>query len=82
MPTASEWERIYDEADRQAIVGLLLTGLECLPAEQLPTVSVKLLWIGIVQIMEATHRQYGDRAKELTCNFRSVGFVLYLERTQ
>lgn len=65
---------LFEEADRQAIIGVLLTGLERLPSEQLPPLEVKLQWIGMVQIMEATHRQHGERAKELTRRFRSVGF--------
>ena len=52
MPNAQEWERLYEEAENQAIVGILLTGLERLPSEQLPPLEVKLQWIGEVQIIQ------------------------------
>lgn len=74
VPNAYEWEQLYDEAERQTVVGLLLGGLERLPANQLPAIGLKLKWIGEVQIMEAKHRMYCQRVVELTRRFRSVGF--------
>ena len=74
VPISREWEEIYEEAERQAIVGLLLSGLESLPLEQLPPLELKLQWIGEVQMMEAEYRTHCERAKELTSRFRSVGF--------
>ena len=72
--STAEWEALYDEAERQTIVGVLLDGLERLPAEQLPPVLVKLQWIGIVRVMEEEYRMHCERAVELTRRFRAVGF--------
>ena len=69
-----EWEALYDEAERQAIVGVLLGGLEHLPDEQLPSLELKLQWIGLVQIMEAEYRLHVERTWELAERFRTVGF--------
>lgn len=74
MPNGCEWEGIYDEAERQAVVGILLSGLERLPPEQLPPIDLKLEWIGEVQIDEATYRLHCKRAEELSSRFRAVGF--------
>ena len=74
VPNAREWEAMYDEAERQAVVGVLLDGLERLPDEQLPPLEVKLQWIGEVQMMEAEYRQHLEKAVELTSRFRAVGF--------
>ena len=74
VPSAREWERIYDEAERQAIVGLLLSGLESLPEGQLPPLELKLQWIGEVQMMEAEYKTHCERAAELTRRLRTVGF--------
>ena len=74
VPSSREWEALYDEAERQAIVGVLLGGLERLPEEQLPPLEVKLQWIGMVQMMEAEYRQHVERSKELASRFRAVGF--------
>ena len=74
VPSAREWEEVYEEADRQAIVGLLLSGLESLPLEQLPPLEVKLQWIGMGQMMEAEYKLHCEKAVELTRRFRAVGF--------
>lgn len=74
VPNAHEWGAMYNEAERQAVVGVMLSGLERLPAEQLPPIEVKLQWIGMVQMIEAEYRLHCERAVELTRRFRSVGF--------
>ena len=74
VPSAVEWEALYEEAERQAVVGVLLGGLERLPEEQWPPLELKLQWIGEVQMMEAEYRTHCERAKELTRRFRSIGF--------
>ena len=62
VPSAREWERLYDETDRQAVIGVLLDGLERLPAEQLTPAPVKLQWIGMVQMMEAEYKMQCEKA--------------------
>lgn len=74
VPSAREWGALYDEAERQAVVGVLLGGLERLPEEQLPPLEVKLQWIGEVQMMEAEYRQHVERSRELAEKVRAVGF--------
>ena len=72
-PSEREWDALYNEAEMQAVVGLLLTGLERLPAEQLPPLEVKLQWIGMAQMMEAEYKVHCERAAELTAQFRDAG---------
>ncbi len=74
VPNAQEWEKLYEEAENQAIVSILLTGLERLPAEMLPPLELKLQWIGMAQVMEAEYRLHCERAAELSVQFRDVGF--------
>ena len=74
VPSSSEWASLYDEAERQAVVGILFDGLECIPPEQLPPVEIKLQWIGMAQLMESTYRLHNERAVELTRRFRAAGF--------
>ena len=74
VPNAREWQALYDEAERQAVVGVLLGGLERLPNEQLPPLDLKLQWIGETQMMEAEYRQHCKRVVELSSRFRAVGF--------
>ena len=37
IPSEKEWEEIYEEADRQAVIGILPHGIGRLPAEQRPS---------------------------------------------
>lgn len=63
VPSVREWEAVYDEAERQAVVGVFLEGLQwCIVHDEgcmanLP-IDLKLQWIGEVQMMEAEYRQH------------------------
>lgn len=74
MPSAAEWGQLFEEAERQAVAGVMLDGLERLPAEQWPPLEVKLEWIGEVQVLEAASQQNLKRTKELVSRFLAVGF--------
>lgn len=74
IPNARDWAALYNEAELQAIVGVLLDGLERLPDDQLPPLEVKLQWIGMVQVMEAKYRLHSERVAELVTQFRGAGF--------
>ena len=65
VPSLYEWEAVYEEAEKQAIVGLLLTGLERLPSESLPPLELKLQWIGEVQMIEAQNKEMDERCVEV-----------------
>lgn len=52
IPTAEEWEEIYEESGRQAVTGILLHGIDRLPAEQRPPQIILLQWIGEGQMIE------------------------------
>lgn len=52
VPSALEWESILDEARRQAVDGIMVSGLERLPDNQRPPQMILLQWIGICQRIE------------------------------
>lgn len=79
VPNAEEWSALYDEAERQAILGALLEGLQrCMVHDSRLMVNLpqelKLQWIGMVQMMEAEYKVHCERASELTSRFRAGGF--------
>ena len=41
VPTAVEWEEMYDEAVRQAVASLMVSAIERLPEEQSPPIDIK-----------------------------------------
>ena len=56
VPSTPEWERVFEEAQRQAVTGVLVSGIEELPDEQRPPKALLLQWIGVCQQIEAQNR--------------------------
>lgn len=52
MPSTIEWNNLFSEAQRQAVVGIMVTGLERLPENQRPPKMLLLQWIGLCQQIE------------------------------
>lgn len=52
VPSAVEWQGLYDEAQRQAVAGILACGIERLPKEQQPPQTILLQWIGLTLQIE------------------------------
>lgn len=74
VPTDVEWQQIFNEAQRQAVTGVLVNGLEKLPEHQRPPKVLLLQWIGLVQLNETAYKLHCNRAKELTSLFSMAGF--------
>lgn len=72
-PSAEEWTEIYAESERQAVTGLLIHGIDRLPAEQRPSKVLLLQWIGVGQMIEQRNHLLNDRCKELLSNLTSAG---------
>lgn len=73
VPSAAEWGRLFEEAERQAVVGVMLGGLERLPDEQWPPFELKLEWIGESQTIEAQNKLLNAEAQRLTEIFAAEG---------
>lgn len=73
VPSEAEWEVLFLEAQRQCVVGVLLDGVEHLPAEQLPYKQMLLQWIGLGQITDNAYSLQCNRAKELTERMGALG---------
>ena len=72
-PSDAEWICLFQVAQKQAIVGVLLGGLERLPKEQLPSQNILLQWVGLAQMNDVTYSIHCKRAKELTNKFAVQG---------
>lgn len=73
-PSTDEWETLCQESKRQAVVGVMVDGLECLPQEQRPPKEVLLLWIGLAQMNESNYQLHFGHAKELTTRLETAGY--------
>ena len=56
VPLPAEWDAVYDEAERQAVEGIMLAGLEHLPGNQRPLQYILLQWIGVCQQIESQNK--------------------------
>lgn len=73
-PDAAEWNRIQDLAVKQTLVGVLMDGLDRLPAEQRPPKSFLLKWIGLTQYIEQQNAVMDIRTREVVSGLENDGF--------
>ena len=73
VPSAKMWAVIFDTAEKQSLTGVLLAGLEKLPAAQRPPQGLLLDWIGIQQMVVSTNKNQDRRSKELYEWFKEKG---------
>jgi hypothetical protein len=74
LPTSEEWMRLFDEAQRQAVAGVILDGLERLSEQQRPPIDVLLQWIGVTQMIEQQSKNNEKSVKILTEVFKEAGY--------
>lgn len=67
-PTPKEWTDLYYESERQAIIGVMLSGIEKLPKEQRPPSELLLQWIGMGQVI----KQQGHRLNEAVAKLQRL----------
>lgn len=65
VPTVKELASIYEESEKQAVTGLLICGVDKLPANQRPPQPVLLQWIGVWQMTEQRNKTMNARCCEL-----------------
>lgn len=74
VPTVEEWLAIYDEAERQAITGVMVAGLERLPKEQRPHQELLLQWIGISEQIRQGNLSLTKHCKQLQRKVCDLGY--------
>lgn len=83
VPSSKDWEKLYDIAEEQAILGVMFDGLEMLPPEQLPSSSVKLRWIGMAQLLEKSNREMDSAVVDLCekMDFEEIRMMVFKGQT-
>jgi len=69
-----EWEGLYDEAVRQAVVGVAFEGVQKLPKEQWPSQALVFRWLGISEQIKQRNQLLNKRSREITALFAEAGF--------
>lgn len=78
VPTKNEWMALYQESEKQSILGVVLDGLERLPEEQRPPRIDLLQWIGLVQAIEQNTIAMAKASSGAVAYFRGKGFACTL----
>lgn len=73
IPSAKEWQDIYIESERQAVTGILLHGIDKLPAEQRPPQVLLLQWIGIGEQIRVRNTLLNQKCVELISSMTFAG---------
>lgn len=73
-PTFEEWREIYDNATRQALIGVMFSGVERLPAEQRPPREMILPWFMVVSKIEKRNAMMNEACAKVTERFLRDGF--------
>ena len=68
-----QWGELFVEAQRQAIAGVLLHGLDRLPKEQRPPVNLLLQWIGLAQSVQAQNAKMDQLTAQVWGQLKSAG---------
>ena len=76
VPSENEWQRIYEIAAKQSLVGVVLSGIEVIRAKNAELSVPKMLllqWIGEVQVIEQQNKKLNEAAEHLTRIFKNGG---------
>lgn len=75
VPSALEWEGLFTEADKQALIGIIISGLERLPEPQKPPKELLLTWIGITIQIEQQNKLTTPVCKRICQQLEKAGFT-------
>lgn len=73
-PSSYEWKRIYYEAERQAVSGIIVEGIDKLPQAQRPNQQLLLELIGIAEMLRHRNLVLNKRSIEIQQLFAGAGF--------
>ena len=72
VPSLQDWASIYKESERQAILGVMLVGLEKLPDTQRPPKDILLSWIGMGEFIRRQNMFVNHRCSDLIKIFKDA----------
>ena len=73
-PSKHEWAVLFKESERQAIIGVILFGVDKLPDSQRPPKELLFQWIGIGEMIRQQNNLVNQRCFEVTKIFRDAGY--------
>ena len=73
-PTDEEWELLYSECEKHALLGIAFCGVERLPKEQFPPFDVAAEWVHDAQVAKENNIKLNELCRKVDEKFRSDGF--------
>lgn len=74
VPNENEWLQFLYEAKRQAVMGIVVDGIDRLPQEQRPNQMMLLKWIGLAEMVRQQNVVLYKRSVEIQNTFAEAGF--------
>jgi hypothetical protein len=73
-PTDNDWKDLFEQTKRQALIGVLFSGVERLPERQRPPKNILIQWYALVQQIEETNKLLNKQVVAVCNKFKKVGF--------
>ena len=74
IPSAEEWDELYNLAQRQTMVGIAFRGVEQLPGEQRPPKPLLMQWYMATERIKALNADLDRKALMVANKFLEEGF--------
>lgn len=74
IPTQEAWNRIYQFAKKQALIGVMFCGIEKLSKDQRPQLNLLMLWYGQTEFVKKQNQLLNKRSSEITEMLAKDGF--------
>lgn len=68
-----DWQALYQEAEKQSLVGICWSGIERLPKDRLPDMDMLMEWLGQAEYIKTRNAEINKRAVELQSRVKSQG---------
>lgn len=69
-----EWQILYNFAQKQSLIGVLLPGIERLSREQMPDIDTLMEWVGQAEYIKRKNEIVNQRSRELYDTFKKGGY--------
>ena len=74
IPSKEEWEKVYEEATRQAVLGVIFEGVQKLSSDFWPPFEMKFHWIGFCEQINLQNLLLNKRCVEVSEFFAKEGY--------
>lgn len=82
IPSPVEWNKLFREVQRQALEGIMVSGLERLPESQRPPQMLLLQWIGLCQQIEIQNTRTTKTCHSICNKLKNDGFDICVLKGQ